>query len=344
MLAVGKRDSEIWEKIMEIQLHGCYDKNLGDDIMQRIIVRSFPQHIFYVKPEQRETAAHLESEPNVKYGTCGEVMINVIGTGFAFNSKMSKISSVIYGSKTNYRHCAVADCSIEPVNGKVTAWFTKKALMQYEHISCRDEYSYEFIKKQTTKERVFCYPDIVFSENVPKRHGDCLGIAPVRRMYGDVNYEYYKKLAEAADSFVERYGRRVLLFAFNNGLENDISACGSIKNMMKHGDSAETVIYNSDIDYFYSRLAECGKMIASRFHAGVLALAAEIPLICISDTNKLRDLCSVFGVTYLKRDDNGTALVDFTVNNDEAIKVSDRVKEDAQKHISSLNKWLEEIK
>lgn len=329
---------------MEIQLNGYYDKNLGDDIMQRIIVRAFPKHTFYVKPPQREMAAHLENEPNVKYGTCDEVMINVIGTGFLFNGHMAKLARLLSKQKMKYRNCAVVDCSIELVNSKLSALFTRDALMKYNHISCRDSYSYDFIRKYTKKNNVFCYPDIVFSENVPKRHGDCLGIAPVRRMYGDVNYEYYKKLAEAADSFVEKYDRKVLLFAFNNGVENDISACGSIKNMMKYGDCAETVIYNSDIDYFYSRIAECGKMIASRFHSGVLALAAEIPLICISDTNKLCDLCRVFGVTYLKRDDNGTALVDFTANNDEAIKVPDRVKEDAKKHISSLGKWLEEIK
>ncbi|MDD6483578.1 MAG: polysaccharide pyruvyl transferase family protein [Clostridiales bacterium] len=329
---------------MEIQLNGYYDKNLGDDIMQRIIVRAFPQHTFYVKPIQREMAAHLENEPNVKYGTCDEVMINVIGTGFLFNSRMAKLSRLLSKPKMKYRHCAVVDCSIELVNDRLSALFTRDALMQYDHVSCRDGYSYDFIRKYTKKNNVFCYPDIVFSENVPKSFGDCLGIAPVRRMYGDVNYSYYKKLASAADSFVERYDRKVLLFAFDNGIENDISACGSIKNMMKYGDSAEIVIYNSDIDYFYSRIAECAKMIVSRFHAAVLALLCEIPIICVSDTNKVRDLCGVFGMTYLGRDDNSRAVFDFIVNNDEAVKIPDRIKEEAKKHISSLNRWLEEIK
>lgn len=328
---------------MDIQLNGYYDKNLGDDIMQRIVVRAFPQHTFYVKPAQREMMAHLENEPNVRYGTCKEVMVNVIGTGFLFNSKIAKVSRLLAKQGIKYRHCAVVDCSIELINGKLSALFTRDALMKYSHISCRDSYSYDFICKSTKKKNVFNYPDIVFSENVPKRHGNCLGIAPVHRLYKDVNYGYYKKLAAAADAFVEQYGNKVLLFALDNGAENDVSACGSIKNMMTHSDYAEIVMYNSDIDYFYMRLAECGKMISSRFHSAVLSLLAEIPLICISDTNKLRDLSNVFGMTYLNRNDDIAPIIEFISNDIDSVKIENTTKEAAAKHISALDKWLKEI-
>lgn len=329
---------------MNIQLNGFYDKNLGDDIMQRIIVRAFPHHTFYVKPLQHEMMAHLENEPNVKYGTCDEVMVNVIGTGFMFNSKMAKLSRIIHRQKNDYKHCAVVDCSIELVKDRLSVLFTKNALAKYSHISCRDSYSDEFIRKNTKKKNVYCYPDIVFSENVPKRYGNSLGIAPVRKVSGDDNYSYYKKLAEAADSFVERYNQKVLLFALDNGTENDVSACGSIKHMMKHNEMAEIVIYNSDIDYFYSRMAECGKMISSRFHSAVLSLLAEIPLICISHTNKLRDLSNVFGMTYLDREDDIKPILDFISKDNEPIKIGDATIEEAKKHVTSLKHWLEEIK
>lgn len=328
---------------MDIQLNGYYDKNLGDDIMQRIIVRAFPEHTFYIKPIQREMMAHLENESNVRYGTCNDVMVNVIGTGFLFNSKMAKLSRTLSNPKLPYKHCAVVDCSIEPPKDKLSAWFTKDALSRYSHISCRDSYSDEFIRKDTKKKNVYFYPDIVFSENVPKRCGEALGIAPVRKAAGDTNYSYYKKLAEAADCFVERYNRKVLLFAFDNGMENDVSACGSIKYMMKHNEMAEIVIYNSDIDYFYSRMAECGKMISSRFHSAVLSLLAEIPLICISHTNKLRDLSNVFGMTYLDREDDIKPILDFISKDNEPIKIENATIEEAKKHITSLKHWLEEI-
>ena len=311
--------------------------------MQRLIVRAFPEHTFYVKPPQREMMAHLESEPNVVHGTTGKIMINVIGTGFLFNSRISKVSKILSKPTPKYEHSAVADCSIEPVNGRLSAMFTRNALMPYEHISCRDRYSYDFIKERTKKEAVYFYPDIVFNQKAPKRFGDCLGIAPVRRVYNDVNYSYYKKLAEAADLFAETYGGRVLLFAFNNGFENDVSACGSIRCLMKHGDKAEIVTYNSDIDGFLSAMAQCRMFICSRFHSAVLALLEEIPLIAMSDTHKLRDLADVFGFKYLNRDEAADEIFSFIKNPGSPAGLKNDTVQAAHRHISALEKWIEGI-
>lgn len=327
--------------MMNIQLNGYYDKNIGDDIMQRLVVRAFPEHTFFVNPPQREMMAHLEDEPNVVWGTTNDIMVNVIGTGFLFNSTISKVSKILAKTPPKYGRCAVVDCSIEPVNGRLSALFTKNALMRYDHITCRDAYSLEFIKGHTKKERVYFYPDIVFNQPVPERSGECLGIAPVRRVYNDVNYTYYRSLAKAADLFVETYGERVLLFAFNNGVENDISACGSIRCMMKHGGCADIVVYNSDIDSFLRKMSECRMFICSRFHSAVIALMEKIPFIAVSDTHKLKDLADVYGFEFLNRDDESGAIDKFIKNPCAPVRLSPDVITAAHRHISMLKEWID---
>lgn len=292
---------------MNILLDGYFDKNFGDDLMQLCVVNALREQDFYVDFRQREMLAHLESCPNVHLGAAEEIhaYVRVTGTGFQYNRKLaaaSKIYSNLLGKEKVFPKSAVIGCSLEPVRGRLSAYLTKNELRKFSLISCRDEKSFEYIKAACPKSRVERYADLGFAAlgEYKAGGGTALGIIPARRTTEN-NYEYYKALARCGDLYAEETGGSVLIFAFDNGIENDASAAMSILKMMTRAQRAEVVIYNSDPHDFIKRLSGCGKIVSTRFHGIVSALALGIPCVGAADTGKLERLCGEFAVPSVKK-------------------------------------------
>ena len=119
---------------MRIQLGGYFDRNFGDDVMQLITVNNMPEHDFYVCCPQREFLTHFSGCKNVHL--CDsipqtEAYVNVIGTGFKYESKLSIISKLVYmthedslrGKKT-----AVIDCSVDKSKNVIQRMLVKREL------------------------------------------------------------------------------------------------------------------------------------------------------------------------------------------------------------------------
>ncbi len=330
---------------MNIQLKGYFDKNLGDDIMQLIAVKGMPEHEFYAAGAQREMLAHLEGMENFHIGSAPSpaALVSVTGTGFMYNGRLARLSRLVElltSKPARYGAKAVVGCSIEPVKGCMSALFTRRELNACGYISCRDAPSYEYIKKHTGKAEVRFYPDIAFSmadelAAVKKTHS-YLGIIPVRRMYADVNYDYYRSLAAAADA----YPGPVMLIAFDNGLENDASACLSIMKLMKK--KAELFVYNSDPMEAVRCVADCERLVTSRFHGAVIGAMLGLPVYSVCDAMKLKLLSRELGIGYSERGD-AEGLMRFVTEPQTGIRLSSAIGAEAKKHITELKLWLERV-
>lgn len=286
---------------MDIILNGYFDKNFGDDLMQRLAAKALSEHNIYVYCKEREMLTHLEDLPNVyinKEKITAEAYIDVIGTGFMYKGKRAKAERLIAGlgkGQKRYPKTALINCSLENFDTKIERHFAKKDLGRYDFITCRDGETYQFLKSEFKNKEIIKADDMVFADTAPApTDGDVLGIIPVRRLYSGENYEYYKELARFCDMYTE--SKKVLIFAFDNGLENDVSAAVSVRNMMKRKDRAEIVIYNGDTAEFAKKISECGFIVTSRFHGLVLAIRSNIKAAAVSDRKKLDILCSENGV------------------------------------------------
>lgn len=294
---------------MNITLNGFFDKNFGDDVMHRMIVKSFPEHDFYVSSREREMFSHLEGLGNVHINEdipAQGILLNVIGTGFMYRGKRAKaekIFSMFTSHKKHYQKSALINCSLETFDSKTGERFARYDLKEYDFITCRDDKTYKYLTDSFKNKEINLISDMVFASGLEKTIANTgeglLGVAPVRRLYTDGNYEYYKELAEFCDAYVEQHNKKVLLFAFDSGMENDICAALSIRAMMNRKDSAEIVMYDGDIDAFASAMGRCGVFVTSRFHGLVLSLLGGVPCVAVSDREKLNRLCTKYTVPFI---------------------------------------------
>ncbi len=337
---------------MRIQLGGYFDRNFGDDVMQLITVNNMPEHDFYVCCPQREFLTHFSGCKNVHL--CDsipqtEAYVNVIGTGFKYESKLSIISKLVYmthedslrGKKT-----AVIDCSVDKSKNVIQRMLVKRELNKYRLISCRDEVSEEIVSDMTEKSIVRRHEDIVLAANneyIYKNTGeDCLGIIPVQRGYSENNFDYYSALAKACDRYADMHGKKVLIFALDTGNENDILAAMSVRRLMKHSEMTEIIAYDSVPEYIFKNIARCGRIISSRFHGLIAAMLSGVPVAAVSDTSKIDILSERFGFGKIaKQDLKAQELTELIEGVNASVYLSESIKSDARGHLNELKNYIE---
>lgn len=337
---------------MRIQLTGYFDKNFGDDVMQLITVNNLPEHDFYVCCPQQEFLTHLYGCENVHI--CSEMpktdaCVNVIGTGFKYDSKLSiitKLASVIgeraYGGKT-----AVIDCSVDKPKNKIQRMLVKRELNKYRLISCRDEVSEKIISSLAANSMIKRHEDIVFAADdkyiCKNTDENCLGIVPVQRGYSEKNFEYYSVLAKAADRYVDLHCKKVLIFAFDTGNENDILAAMSIRRLMKNSEMTEIIAYDSEPGEIFGNMARCGRIISSRFHGVIAAILAKVPVAAVSDTSKIDILAEKLGFERISKcgleAETLFALIERT---NVSVDLPDSIRYDAHRHLDELRDYIKD--
>lgn len=278
-----------------LRLNGYFDRNFGDDYMFKLVAHHMPDVTFFVNAREQDVPC-LAGVPNVRFGTCGHEdapLLTVIGSGFVINDWQG----CWYELKCFLRGNEVGDfclgCNIEPFRNWCDHLLMKRKLRQYRLITCRDQGSYRWLKKHCGGSKVHYYRDILFSlpdEWFPReRTADHLGISVMEVGQGDAAQHYYDCLARAADHYIERTGRGVILLAFDSGKEDDVLACQSILERMKRPERAEIVAHDQGGEIF-DAYGRCEKIIATRFHSAVLAMRMGIDVYPIVFREKMRNL------------------------------------------------------
>ncbi len=338
---------------MNIRLTGYFDKNFGDDLMQRILVKNLPEYDFFPDCGKKELLLHLKDLSNVHpydENASFDALVNVIGTGFKYDSKLNiaqKLLSIPKEKKIKEKKAGVVGCSVDKSERGLENALIKRELGKYGFISCRDETSYGIIKKASPKKIIKLHSDLVFAlgnEDVYEKTGeDLLGIIPTQKNFSAENYPYFETLARFCDDFAEKEGKNVLLFAFDGGTENDAFAVNGIKSLMKHADQAEIISYNSDPAYIMKNVARCGKIVSSRFHGIVSALLSGIDKVyAVSDASKVKILCEKHRIPYMKKTGiTYEALSETAAKTTSVVFAPESEKQSALMHISDLKEYLE---
>ena len=275
-------------------LTGYFDRNFGDDMMMKLIVRSIPEVTFLV---DSTADTPLLPEPNVvqkDWEACRRFpKLVVIGSGFMINTKAALETELLWFLKGHRPGDYCLGCNMEPLNSPIKRFLISRKLNKFKLITCRDQASYRWLLQNTRKPELYCLPDILFSlpdEWLPTAESpDKLGISMMHRTGDREDCAYYRAMAEIADEWVRKTGKGVILMAFDTGREDDVFACQAVRSLMEFSSHAEIVAHKEGTE-IPAAFAQCEKIIAARFHATVLALRMGIPVYPLIFREKVRNL------------------------------------------------------
>ena len=277
-----------------IHLTGYFDRNFGDDMMMKLVVRGLPEVTFLL-----DTAVDspLLSEPNVAQTdreTCRRCpQLVVTGSGFMINTKAAFRTELLWFLKGHHPGDYCLGCNIEPLNSPIKRFFISRKLNKFKLITCRDQASHRWLLDNTRKPEIHCLPDILFSlpeEWLPRRDNpEMLGISMMHRSVDREDCAYYRAMAEIADEWIQITGKGVILMAFDTGKEDDVFACRAVQALMRFPHRTE-IAAHTDGTEIPAAFARCEKIIGARFHSIVLALRMGIPFFPVIFREKSRNL------------------------------------------------------
>ena len=277
-----------------VHLTGYFDRNFGDDMMMLLIVRSFPEMTFAVEDT---VDTPLLAEPNVvrmDRETCRSYpKLVVTGSGFMINTKAAFITELRWFLRGHHPGDYCLGCNIEPLNNPVKRFLISRKLNKFKLITCRDQVSCSWLRRNTRKPEIHCLPDIVFSlpeEWIPKgERSGMLGISLMHRAGDREDCAYYRAMAEAADEWIRQTGKGVILLALDTGKEDDLFACHAVRKLMCSPELTQIAAHREGTE-IPAAFARCEKIIGARFHSMVLALRMGIPFFPIIYREKMRNL------------------------------------------------------
>lgn len=279
---------------------GYFDRNFGDDMMMKLVVRSLPEVTFLVEDA---VDTPLLSEPNVmqkdRETCCRFPKLVVTGSGFMMNTRAAFYTELLWYLKGHHPGDYCLGCNMEPLDNPIKRFLIRKKLNKFKLITCRDQASYGWLCRNTCKPEIHCLPDILFSlpaEWLPRNHNpEMLGISLMHRVGDKEDCPYYRAMAEAADEWIRKTGKGVLLMAFDTGKEDDLFACRAVQTLMQFSDQTE-IVAHTDGTEIPAAFARCGKIIGARFHSMVLALRMGISFFPVVFREKMRNL--IFDLNY----------------------------------------------
>ena len=277
-----------------IHLTGYFDRNFGDDMMMKLVVRGLPEITFLV---ENTADTPILSEPNVvkeNPEVCRRFpKLVVTGSGFMINSKEAFWTELLWFLKGYHPGDFCLGCNIEPFDSPLKRLLIRKKLDKFKLITCRDTASYCWLLKNTRKPEVHLLQDILFSlpeDWLPRKEkAEKLGISLMHRQGDQEDCPYYRAMAEAADEWIRKTGKGVILVALDTGREDDLFACQAVKNLMAFPEMAQIVAHGEGME-IPAAFARCEKIIGARFHSMVLALRMGIPFFPVIFREKMRNL------------------------------------------------------
>ena len=333
----------------KIYLKGYFDYNFGDDMMLKLVARSFPDYSFFIEDVGRTL---VFQEKNIFLASKKECerypSLVVTGSGFMINNRVKLCIEIMRYLKRENPGDYCIGCNIEPLDSSLKRFLISRKLNKFRLITCRDKFSYDWISANTKNLEVHFLPDILFSmpdDLIPQKSGEgLLGIVVMHRQGDSADSEYYNIVASAADLWVKTTGKKVLLIAFDSGGEDDVWACYVVKDKMSFSEKAEVVMHRdgTEIPNAFSR---CEKIICARFHAIVLSLRMGLPFYPLIFREKARNLLKDIEYPFSKSDiDNidWESLSAFVTESQPTFRIDNNIYEHSKDYVRIFKNTLGE--
>ena len=146
-------------KRLRILLDGYIDGNFGDDLMLYLVANGLKEHKLYITSPKLDIAEYTEE----KIGF--DCYLKVTGSGFLIhnNKGIAYRMRDMYLEKRYSKNRAVINCNISGFVNCVAEKVIQKQISDYDFVTVRDRYSYEYITKNIPNVKCEKYPDMVLS-------------------------------------------------------------------------------------------------------------------------------------------------------------------------------------
>lgn len=191
--------------------------------------------------------------------------------------------------------------SIGPFKSDFDRYWCFKSLNLMDHILLRDLKSKKLLDNsgvdfscKLSYDLALCWHRMFVEPEQNKQPG-LIGIALTPRGFGNCmegkHSHNCNAIIEAVDEAMNQHAhaRVRILSLCSDEVDGDVALCDHIHSRwLKWGSRVEMVVYNGkDIDAFLLAIHECSLMIASRMHAGIMAMSASVLLYQISYAEKI---------------------------------------------------------
>ncbi len=301
----------------KIFLSAYIDGNLGDDLFIVVICQRYPQTTFYLCGNQKykHLFAHIK---NLVYKSCDTMMIRAINKGcrlakiplsphwfYPKADAMVKIGGSLFMQLPHWRDIHAENCQLmekHPKNFLLGANFGpyhdqefldtyREFFKNFEDICFRDSYSKNLFSDLA---HVRHADDVVFQLHAPKGETKNHYVISVihcknRKSLKEYHQAYINKLREIITEIVKT-GAEVILMGFCT-TEKDHETLDEIYTGLSEHEKERTQLYNhNNIQVSLELIASAKGVIATRFHAMILGLLWEKPIIPILYSEKMRNI------------------------------------------------------
>lgn len=350
---------------MDISLAAYYDRNFGDDMMVRLAANALEEHRLYMEQAREEFLAPFSGIENLYpyaagSGVAKDGQIRVTGSYFMIRRRYLPDLNYMYQRgrmekkrRETMKFSYVIGCNVGPFANRLAEKISIAEMKAYDLLTFRDRYSYEFAKAHVKGAQLYYFPDIVFSTPqrwlAPPTGEGLLGVVVHTNIIETKNNSALaKSLALLCDEYTSRTGKKVLLFVFDIGVEDDILCACNVRLHSKHPEMLELVLHDDCGGNIIRNMARCGTVVSARLHGMVMALRMGIPLLPVLYSDKAKHLLSDIG--YLEKAYSVSEFVELPAKElcDKLMKIApyfvpEQIVQEAEKHFEVARRHMAEI-
>jgi len=280
---------------MNILVSAFVDHNLGDDLMLEILVRRYPHVMFFCLRDASLNALQPYADwPNLVVPDWGDLdrLLPVMDAflvygGSAWQDHGDNLrwydwpTRVIREFRAQGKPILAVGNNIGPLRTAKGQSLFASLLSDFDSVAVRDAFSFDWFQQHVGTGNGVYGADLVFDYPMPapRRDADLVGISIHRTVqFPERNEPYARNMAAVITRLHDvRPDLRVCLFGFDAITENDRILADEIETRLGHPAYLTARHYEGDIPECLAAFGRCSHVLATRFHALVLALGWGIP-------------------------------------------------------------------
>ncbi len=348
--------------------------NLGDDLFIKMLVDRYPNTNFYLPNKLYNDKFNQDNLTCYSYKTIvDKVVLRLLSKDrdkynkyhdYIISKDQRKYSDFVYigGSifmQTNgwerrlielqkimsyAKNFFVIGCNFGPFHDDKFYKNHKSLFNKFNDICFREKYSYDLFKDNNNSRLA---PDVVYGLDVNSYKKECnekvvISVINLNNRADLFEYKqsYYNNLFEIISN-CQKMKKEVVLMSFCKS-EGDEEAINEIMRNIKNKAGVSHHFYTGDLDESLSLLLNAKAIVATRFHASILALVGSVPLYPFIYSNKTINALNDIGFKGNFNDIRENKLTNFnleTLLNDDICDVN-KEKIEADKQFYALDNYL----